>query len=84
MSKQEYRKEDNTITTCNQLNYGELGEIINDGYEGIIITKTYDSIMAVYIPPNLDHLTAFRTCWGKADFKVRLLSKNEKVVLSND
>ncbi len=74
---------DNTIKAID-LKYGQLGVIVDhSAYNGVIVTKIYKGVVVVY-SPNTD-LDAFLSVWDlNFPCKVRVLSKEESVVLSNE
>lgn len=71
------------VISSNNLEYGQLGRIVNHGtYDGMIVTKSYEALLCVYSERPSD--PAFKTTWtNDASFKVELLT-DEQVVLSNE
>lgn len=69
-----------------QLNYGELGQIVNHScYAGIIVTRAYLEFVSVYSP--YKELPAFENSWNDVAAKkleVTKLSRDMQVVLSNE
>ena len=70
-----------TFCKARDLSIGQLAIVVENCYKGVVLTRTYNDIVAVYCPND----KAFYTKWGKdCDLDVRILEKGEKVVLSND
>jgi hypothetical protein len=80
MPKQEF------ITTktikMKELEYGQLGRILNEGYDGYIVTKTFSNYTTVYSPNKDAFYCTFDDSVAK-HLDVEILNKDEKVVLSN-
>ena len=68
---------------CSDLDYGELGMIINGHYAGAIIAKMYNGYVCVY--DTKKQTTPFAAQWGpEADLgEVRVLGPDECIILSN-
>lgn len=85
MPNQEYITNSNqdTFIPANNLNNGELGEIVNShNFNGLIVTKAFDIIVCVY-SANQEY-PAFETIWkDNPTFKVRRLNLNEIIKLHN-
>lgn len=85
MSQKLINKNSETIFMI-QLDYGELGQIVNHSdYAGIIVTRAYREFVSVYSPYK-EH-PAFEHSWDDTaakKLKVTKLSKDMQVVLSNE
>lgn len=75
------------IIDSKHLEFGQLGEIVDDfNYNnGIIITKTFSSFVALYIPEKIrGERRPFECVWSLVtSFKVRILEEDESITLSN-
>lgn len=88
MPKQVFNdKKRGRVIDSKHLEFGQLGEIVDDfNYNnGIIITKTFNSFVALYIPEKIrEARRPFECVWSLVvSFKVRLLEEGESITLSN-
>jgi len=85
MSQKLINKNSETIFMI-ELDYGELGQIVNHSdYAGIIVTRAYREFVSVYSPYK-EH-PAFENSWNDVAAKkleVTKLSRDMQVVLSNE
>lgn len=72
------------VMSAMDLQYGELGEVVDSAFKGVVVTHTYKGIVAVYCPKESTNARAFATTWSDPTFKVRRLGPGERVILSND
>jgi hypothetical protein len=71
------------VVNPRDLQYGELGEVVDSAFKGVVVTNTFKGIVAVYCPKHT-LADAFATTWSDPSFNVRRLGPGERVILSNN